>query len=222
MPCQLFFQQVRASLHRDGASYLVTRGEIALVACGGGAPRSRHRRVDQPVSRCAARSARRVRSNTGSERVKYGLRVGESLDLWSVGNTEQECRTIAEQVAGVVQESMSVTRGHYYHAMRNCWRPLLDHLLQQHAAATSRPQALGKRALETRRFHVVPGTCLSAAAIGLRRDGRQSSGPDARGHCWHTGMSSDRAALSGPCLPLPLFLWLLDLRVAGLCCLSRQ
>lgn len=58
------------SLRRGGVSYLVSRGEIALVARGGGAPRSRHRRVDQPVGRCAARAGGKGRSDPSSGRVR--------------------------------------------------------------------------------------------------------------------------------------------------------
>lgn len=158
--------------------------------------------------------------------------VKESLDESneeSKSQGERDCRMIiAGQIAEVVQEkyqcrtralpcyvlsNVVIAGGHYY----------IDHLQQQRAAAASRPQALGKRVLETRQFHVLPGTCLSPAAIGPRRDPGQASGPTARVHCWQTGMSSDLRSVWGllTC-HVPLFLWLLDLHNARLRCLSRQ
>lgn len=98
----------------------------------------------------------------------------------SVANRERGCqKVIAEAGCGRWYSRASVCRTRaYYLAIRcgNCWRPLLDHLQQPRAAAASQLQVLGKTHLETRRFHVLPGTCLSPAAIGLRRDARSSVG----------------------------------------------
>lgn len=66
------------------------------------------------------------------------------------------------QAAKVVQQSLSVARGHYRAGLSTwinvviCWRPLLDHLLLQQAAAISRPQAFGKMTLETRLVSCAP------------------------------------------------------------------
>lgn len=199
-----------AASHHDGASYLVTRGEIALVARGGGAPRSRHRLVAS-ISRCAARSAR-----IGTGQVRSGVRTRSTSTRSSTRVWFEWIRDVASRGSVCVcvrAKELRPIRLLVSHegiiTVSNCWQPLLDYLSAATAiaAATSQPVGLGEENPGDPPVSSAPWNVLIVRSDRLQQGysgspgqwaGRITGGPLLAYR--HPGMSSDLFEWGGPTL----------------------